>query len=46
MIYGKTEMTVGPAFALVNNEFTFFINGSEYGNMEYRDGIIHLRKRL
>ena len=38
MIYGKTEMTVGPAFALVNNEFVFFINGSEYGNMEYRDG--------
>ena len=35
MIYGKTEMTVGPAFALVNNEFVFFINGSEYGNMEY-----------
>ena len=24
MIYGKTEMTVGPAFALVNNEFRFF----------------------
>ena len=39
MIYGKTEMTVGPAFNLVNNEFTFFINGSKYKIMEWRNGV-------
>tara|TARA_B100001093_G_scaffold193914_1_gene186446 strand:+ start:233 stop:1240 length:1008 start_codon:yes stop_codon:yes gene_type:complete len=38
MIYGKTEMTVGPAFNLVNNEFTFFINGSKYNITEWRNG--------
>ena len=38
MIYGKTEMAVGPAFNLVNNEFTFFINGSKYNIMEWRNG--------
>ena len=37
MIYGKTEMTVGPAFNLVNNEFTFFVNGSKYSTIEFRD---------
>lgn len=37
MIYGKGEKTVGPAFNLTNNEFTFFFNSSKYlvgGNIE------------
>ena len=39
MIYGKAEMSVGPAFTLVNNEFTFFVNGSQYITYEDREGV-------
>ena len=38
MIYGKGEMTVGPALNLTGNEFTFFFNSSEYKVYEDRKG--------